>query len=206
MPGAGALSSIALPKIDTLGGAAVIAFGVDTISKIAISASLPLHGAVQLDPWGWIILRHEENCAGGGGLPRFPTFVYLGALVFMTLYLRTVGDDTAAGLMLGGAVGNILGLMVVVTTAGVVLPDSLLAQPPGCVTDWIQLGAPVLGDTLGTGAPVFNFADWCLITGALMFSRLRITQSVGVAFAAAPVALVVMGTILHLIRQLFFHH
>lgn len=177
--------------------------GVDLLTKAAVATALPLHAALSVDRAGWLILRHEQNCGGAGGLiPRLPLALYLAALAWMAWHARDRAPGTAA--IAGGALGNIASLAVSLGPTGLRLTTpSLLGIPAGCVTDWIQLGAPLLGTTPGTGAPIFNLADLAIATGAVVARRGEPTSTAGWAGVTilAAVALVGVGVLLHALRR-----
>jgi lipoprotein signal peptidase len=196
---AAAVSSSATSAIAT---SVVVVAGVDLLTKAAVSVALPLHAAVSVDHTGWLVLRHEENCGGAGGLlPRLPLAVYVAAMVW-TFWRAREGDPGTAAIA-GGALGNVASLAATLGPTGLRLTaPSLLGIPAGCVTDWIQLGAPLLGTTPGIGAPIFNLADLAIITGAVVSRRGEPTSAAGWAgvTAMAALALVGIGVALHIVR------
>jgi lipoprotein signal peptidase len=184
---------------------AVVA-GTDLLSKAAVAVALPLHAGVLVDRAGWIRVLHVENCGGAGGLiPRFPLAAYVGAVLWAVWKARDGLPGTAA--IAGGAVGNIASLATALGPTGLRLTAAPglfgLPFPTGCVTDWIQLGAPLLGSTPGVGAPVFNLADLFLIGGAVVVSRGEPDSALGWAgvLARGVLVLVGAGVVLHLIHR-----
>jgi lipoprotein signal peptidase len=181
----------------------LVAFAGDQITKLVVATMLPLHAALPVAS-DWLIFRHEENCAGGGGLPRLWGIIYLGVFVLAGWNLVKYSPHPGgAALMLGGAAGNILNMFVGFNSQGIYIFPTLFTAPGGCVVDWIQLFGNILGTTVGTGAPVFNVADWMIMTGLLMVSGVR---SAWIAYAGGFVMISAVGMLLHIVRQLLLGH
>jgi signal peptidase II len=100
--------------------AAVIAVS-DQVTKAIVVRELPLHGSVTVIP-GLLDLTHVRNTGAAFGLlnavdfpykPLVITAVALVALVAIAVYASRYADDTAMtrvalGLVLGGAIGNLI--------------------------------------------------------------------------------------------------
>jgi lipoprotein signal peptidase len=201
----GLASALSLPETDSVWTEALIAFGVDQVAKFAVMAALPLHGALNFLPAangiGWLIIRHEENCAGGGGIPRFPTIVYL-IVVIMAVPIAGRGR-AGGGLLVGGCISNMSSFFIGPGSSVASSPLAVLLTPPtGCVVDFIQIGAPVLGSTVGTGAPVGNIADVLVIAASLMLTFDFFEEHKPLAIICAPFALCLLGLTLHIIRRI----
>lgn len=202
----GLASALSFPETDSVWSEALIAVGLDLGSKFLIAAIIPSHGKLSFftNPKGvgWLIIRHEENCAGGGGLFRWPFIVYL-AILFMSISIAGQGRP-GGGYLVGGVVGNITSFFI--GTGGTVassLPAFFLLPPTGCVVDFIQIGAPIFGDAVGTGAPVCNVADLFVIAGSMMLSIPFFGEHKILALLASPFAITLLGLTLHLIRRIF---
>lgn len=185
---------------------AAIAFGADMVSKFIVSTALPLHAKLNFFPdskgVGWLIIRHEENCKGGGGIARWPMLVYL--IILGLSFAVAARGRLGGGFIVGGSLGNIASFFL--GAAATIAPTAsafLLLPPTGCVVDFVQVGAPMFGETLGVGAPVGNVADLFVVTGALMLSFEIFRGRAVIAAACAPFALVVVGVVLHSIRRVF---
>lgn len=158
----------------------VMVLAVDQVTKLMVS-SQPAHAMWPLDAQGWVILRNEANCAGGGGVPRMPVWVYLAA-VAGGLMLTKSANMTASGLVIGGGLSNIASLVML-----------------GCVPDWIQVGSPLLGLVPGQGAGIFNLADVAVASGlamAVMKSRQPL-----LAVPVGVLALIAFGVVMHSVRR-----
>jgi signal peptidase II len=91
----------------------------------------------------------------------FPTIaiVVVGAIAYLSLRLRSIGWAIALGLVVGGALGNLI--------------DRLFRAPApfrGEVVDFISLFS-----NSGRGFAIFNFADSCLTIGVILAVLLEIT-------------------------------
>ncbi|MGH7745786.1 MAG: signal peptidase II, partial [Candidatus Dormibacteria bacterium] len=172
-------------------------WAADQVTKAAVAAGIPGGHSVAVDRAGWLILGHAENCAGTGGLPRVPLILYAAAAAGIIRLRRR--SATATALIAGGALGNLTSLLA--GPHGV--PRSLLAPPSGCVVDWIQVGAPLLGSRAGAGAPIFNLADLTIACGVLILADERFEDRAWapVTVLGGVLLLVLVGAGLHLLRR-----
>jgi signal peptidase II len=137
---------------------AVAALGLDVVSKVLVAAKLDEHPPVRL-LGGAIYLVETRNSGAAFALGTGATAVLtLVALAVVAIILRTarrmysVGWAVALGLILGGALGNIV--------------DRLFREPGvgrGHVVDWISLFA-----SDGHVWPIFNLADSAIVCGAVL--------------------------------------
>ena len=91
----------------------------------------------------------------------FPTIaiVVVGAIAYLSMRLRSVGWAISLGLVVGGALGNLI--------------DRLFRAPApfrGEVVDFISLFS-----NSGRGFAIFNFADSCLTIGVILAVLLELT-------------------------------
>jgi len=137
---------------------AVAALGLDIVSKVLVAANLDEHPPVRL-LGGAIYLVETRNSGAAFALGTGATAVLtLVALAVVAIILRTarrmysIGWAVALGLILGGALGNIV--------------DRLFREPGvgrGHVVDWISLFA-----SDGHIWPIFNLADSAIVCGAVL--------------------------------------
>jgi signal peptidase II len=137
---------------------AVAALGLDIVSKVLVAANLDEHPPVRL-LGGAIYLVETRNSGAAFALGTGATAVLtVVALAVVAIILRTarrmysIGWAVALGLILGGALGNIV--------------DRLFREPGvgrGHVVDWISLFA-----SDGHIWPIFNLADSAIVCGAVL--------------------------------------
>ncbi|MFN2518591.1 MAG: signal peptidase II [Jatrophihabitantaceae bacterium] len=137
---------------------AALALGLDLVSKVLVAANLGDDHAVAL-LGGAIYLRETRNSGAAFSLGTGATVVLtLVALAVVALILRTAGRmrstgwAVALGLILGGALGNLV--------------DRIFRTPGvgrGHVVDWISL----FSDD-GHIWPIFNLADSAIVCGAVL--------------------------------------
>jgi signal peptidase II len=137
---------------------AVVVLVLDIVSKVLVAANLEDHAPVRL-LWGGIYLVETRNSgaafAFGTGATAVLTVVALGVVAIILRTARrmySVGWAIALGLILGGALGNIV--------------DRLFRAPGvgrGHVVDWISLFA-----SDGHVWPIFNLADSAIVCGAFV--------------------------------------
>ena len=151
--------------IVTLGVTAVLAVGLDQIVKHLSTEHLTEGQPVRI-LGGLIYLSLLRNggaafSLGTGYTWIFPviTLVVIVWIGWMTRKLRSVPWAISLGLVLGGALGNLI--------------DRLFRAPgpfQGHVVDMISLFAPY-----GQGFAVFNIADSCLSVGVVLAVLLELT-------------------------------
>jgi signal peptidase II len=145
------------------GWAACIALGViltDRVTKLVIARTLDLHESVSVVK-GFFALTHLRNPSGIFGLgpakPLFFTIASFMALLFLVYLFRTLdpqrrGQHVAFGLIMGGAVGNLIDR----TFCG----EQLFRGP---VTDFLDFSIR------GHHWPPFNIADSAITVGVGLF-------------------------------------
>ncbi len=146
------------PKVALFAGVAVVALALDILSKALVVANLEGHAPVRILA-GAIYLDETRNSGAAFSVGTGATVVLtIVALAVVAVILRTasrmrsVGWAVALGLILGGAVGNIV--------------DRLFRAPGvgrGHVVDWISLFGPD-----GAHWPIFNLADSAIVCGAVL--------------------------------------
>jgi signal peptidase II len=151
--------------IATLTGAAVLAVALDQVVKHLSTEHLTEGQPVRI-LGGLIYLSLLRNGGAAFSLGRgytwiFPliTLVVIVWIGWMTRRLRSVPWAISLGLVLGGALGNLV--------------DRLFRAPgpfEGHVVDMISLFAPY-----GQGFAVFNIADSCLSVGVALAVLLELT-------------------------------
>ena len=136
-----------LPTLLTLVIAAVVIIA-DQITKRAVRADIPLDDSRRVIP-GVVQLVHYRNTgvafdflSGGGVLVVLVTAIALLALIaYFVMHPARPGLWLATGLLLGGALGNLLNRLV-----------------DGSVTDFIKF----------PDWPAFNVADICITVGVIV--------------------------------------
>ncbi|HVF09866.1 MAG TPA: signal peptidase II [Abditibacteriaceae bacterium] len=128
----------------------------DQLSKAMIRATLPLGSEAPLVP-GWAHLSHVLNSGAAWGILHGQRFFLIGVTLCVLVVVGLLAREFAArgamamsglGLILGGAVGNLI--------------DRLRF---GSVTDFIDLDTPVVWLQR---FPVFNLADAALTVGVTL--------------------------------------
>ena len=148
-------------------GAALLALGLDQISKIIVRAGLGVGSRWPLIP-GWIHFEHIRNPGAAWGVLGGQKWLLIAFTVAVTALVlssarevarRGIGSALGFGLILGGALGNLF--------------DRVMF---GHVTDFFDLDTPVRW--LQT-FPVFNVADSALTVGVvlMLLSLLRSPQA-----------------------------
>jgi signal peptidase II len=155
-------------------GAALVALTADLVSKVLVVAHIE-----QTDPGirllgGALYLVQARNSGAAFSVGTGATVVLTGiSIIVIAIVLRAArrltssGWAVALGLVLGGAMGNLV--------------DRLLRSPSpgkGHVVDWIS----VLAND-GHVWPIFNLADSAIVTGAVLAVLLSLR---GVEFSSAP--------------------
>jgi signal peptidase II len=145
---------------------AVAAFLLDLISKIVVVAELPEEPGRRLRLLGGVFYLQQVRNSGaafslGTGYTVILTVVALvvaGVIIRAAKRMRSTGWAVALGLVLGGALGNLV--------------DRLFRTPGpgrGWVVDWISLFGPD-----GAHWPIFNLADSAIVCGALLAALLAV--------------------------------
>lgn len=143
---------------------AVVALALDIVSKVIVAANLDEHPPVKL-LGGAIYLVETRNSGAAFSVGTGATVVLtLVALVVAGIIVRTarrmhsIGWAVALGLILGGALGNIV--------------DRLFRAPGvgrGHVVDWISLFS-----SDGSRFAIFNLADSAITCGAVLAAILAL--------------------------------
>jgi signal peptidase II len=161
-PDAGAALVSAMPvrrrRIGLFAAVAAVVLAADIISKIAVAANLDGRAPVRL-LGGAVYLVETRNSGAAFSLGTGATIVLtVIALVIVAVIIRTAGRlrstgwAVALGLILGGALGNLV--------------DRIFREPGvgrGHVVDWISL----FSDN-GAHFAVFNIADAAITCGAVL--------------------------------------
>ncbi|MCI2420523.1 signal peptidase II [Saccharopolyspora sp. K220] len=139
-------------------GVAVVALGIDIVTKIAVVANLEggppvrlLGGLLYLD-----VLRNPgaafSLATGMTWLLALLAIAVVVVIIWLAPKLRSLGWAVGLGLVLGGACGN--------------LADRIFRAPgplQGHVVDFLSVFAPG-----GAVWPVFNVADSCIVCGGIL--------------------------------------
>lgn len=151
--------------VAVLAAAAVVAVLGDLATKQLALSRLDEHAPVRL-LGGAVYLSLTRNSGAAFSLGSDYTFVFpiiaaavVGWIVWMAVRLRSVPWGLALGLVLGGALGNLVDRIFRAPGVGV-----------GHVVDMISVFAPY-GDVF----PVFNLADSALVVGVSLAVLLELT-------------------------------
>ena len=146
------------------GVVAAVALALDIVSKAVVAARLTDGHVVRL-LGGAVYLVQTRNSGAAFSLGTGATVILtVIALAVVAVILRTAsrmrsaGRAVSLGLVLGGAVGNLV--------------DRLFREPGvgrGHVVDWISLFADD-----GHVWPIFNVADSCIVVGAVLAAVLAV--------------------------------
>ena len=154
----GAVPTPGRRRVATFAVVAVVVLALDIVSKVLVVANL---GPYEHDRilGGAIYLQQARNSGAafslGTGFTAILTIVALvvvGVIVRTAGRMRSTGWAVALGLILGGAVGNLI--------------DRIFRAPGvfrGRVVDWISLFGP---DAVHW--PIFNIADSAIVCGAIL--------------------------------------
>ncbi len=144
---------------------ALVVLTLDVVSKVLVVANLPLTHAPKRILGGLFYLDQTRNSGAafslGTGFTAILTVVALAVIVIIIRAagrLRSAGWAVALGLVLGGAVGNLV--------------DRLARHPGvgrGYVVDWISVFGPN-----GDHWPIFNIADSGIVCGAILAALLAV--------------------------------
>ena len=144
---------------------AAVVLALDVVSKVLVVAKLPpTHAPVRI-LGGLIYLDQTRNSGAAFSLGTgFTAILTVVAVVVVIIIIRTAGRlrsagwAVALGLVLGGAVGNLV--------------DRLARHPGvgrGYVVDWISVFGPN-----GAHWPIFNLADSGIVCGAVLAALLAV--------------------------------
>jgi signal peptidase II len=158
-PAPGTIAPARPRTVVLFGAVGVAAFLLDLISKILVVAELPEEPGRRLRILGGALYLQQVRNSGaafslGTGYTVILTVVALvvvGVIIRAAKRMRSTGWAVALGLVLGGALGNLV--------------DRLFRTPGpgrGWVVDWISLFGPD-----GQHWPIFNLADSAIVCGAL---------------------------------------
>ena len=153
------------PRIALLGGIAALVLVADVLTKVGAVARLEGREPVEL-LGGAVYLVLVRNPGAAFSLATGYTWVLslvavavVVVIVRISRRLRSTGWAVALGLVLGGALGNLV--------------DRLFRTPGplrGHVVDVVSLFAPD-----GSVWPVFNLADSCIVSGGVLLVLLALT-------------------------------
>ncbi|WP_073391119.1 signal peptidase II [Jatrophihabitans endophyticus] len=146
-------------RIVLFAAVAVLVLGLDVASKIVVVAQLPpTHRPVRI-LGGVLYLQQTRNSGAAFSLGTGFTVILTAVAVIVAVViirtakrLRSVGWAIAFGLILGGAVGNLV--------------DRFFRDPGigrGHVVDWLSAFAPD-----AQRWPIFNLADSGIVVGAVL--------------------------------------
>jgi signal peptidase II len=146
-------------RIAVFAAVAVLVLALDIVSKVVVVAQLPRQHPPVRVLGGLAYLAQTRNSGAAFSLGTGFTVVLTAIALIVVVVLvraagrlRSVGWAVAFGLILGGAVGNLV--------------DRFLRDPGvgrGHVVDWISVFAPN-----GEKWPIFNVADSGIVTGAIL--------------------------------------
>jgi signal peptidase II len=140
-------------RVGLLLGVAAFVLAADAISKAIIVAKMPGHGTIRLLGGALTITLTRNGGAAfsiGTSMTILFTLIALGVVVYIlrtARNLRSIGWAITLGLLLGGAMGNLL--------------DRIFRAPglfQGHVVDWIEL----------PDWPVFNLADSAIVCAGVL--------------------------------------
>lgn len=167
-PAAAAAVAPAAPRPRRIGlflAVAAVALALDLVSKIAVAANLGgEHPPIRV-LGGAIYLTQTRNSGAAFSVGTGATIVLtllalavVGVILRMASRMRSTGWAVALGLVLGGALGNLV--------------DRIFRSPGvgrGNVVDWISLFAKD-----GHVWPIFNLADSAIVCGAVLLAVLAL--------------------------------
>ena len=150
-------------RVGVLAAVAVAVLALDLLSKVAVAAWLGVAHGVDHPPvrllWGAVYLLQTRNAGAAFSVGTGATVILtLIAVVIVVVIIRSarrmrsVGWAVALGLVLGGALGNLV--------------DRIFRAPGigrGHVVDWISLFS-----NDGHVWPIFNIADSAIVCGAVL--------------------------------------
>ena len=145
-------------RIALVAAVALVVFGLDRLTKVAVESSLPVGASVDV-VGQWVRISHITNSGAAFGLlPERTTFLSILSVVavcVIVFYYRRLAADSlliavTLGMQLGGAFGNLV---------------DRIGQ--GYVVDFIDVGIP--------GGPrfwSFNVADSSIVVGIIAVTAL----------------------------------
>ena len=150
-------------RVGVLATVAVAVLALDLLSKVAVAAWLGVEHGLEHQPvrllWGAVYLLQTRNAGAAFSVGTGATVILtLIAVVIVVVIIRSarrmrsVGWAVALGLVLGGALGNLV--------------DRIFRAPGigrGHVVDWISLFS-----NDGHVWPIFNIADSAIVCGAVL--------------------------------------
>lgn len=152
-------------RIGLFVAAAVVVLALDVVSKIMVVEKLPMAHAPVRILWGALYLDQTRNSGAAFSLGTGFTVILTVVAVAVVLVLirvagrlRSTGWALAFGLILGGAIGNLI--------------DRFFRAPGvgrGHVVDWISAFGPD-----GVHWPIFNVADSGIVVGAVLAAVLAL--------------------------------
>jgi signal peptidase II len=160
------------PRLALFATVAALALSADVVSKVVVVATIsPLQPKRLLGGAVYLVLARNGGAAFSVGPSATILFTAVAVVVISVLVriagrLRSVGWAIALGLVLGGALGNLI---------------DRLARSPGIgrghVVDWISLFA-----NDGHVWPIFNLADSAIVSGGVLAAVLAVR---GIEFSGA---------------------
>ena len=160
------------PRLTLFATVAALALSADVVSKVLVVATVsPLRPERLLDGAMYVVLARNGGAAFSVGPSATILFTAVAVIVISVLVrisgrLRSAGWAVALGLVLGGALGNLV--------------DRLVRSPGigrGHVVDWISLFS-----NDGHIWPIFNLADSAIVSGGILAAVLAAR---GIEFSGA---------------------
>lgn len=151
-------------RVGLLAGTAIVALALDVVSKVLAVAALEGHDPVRLLNGGLFLVLYRNPGAAfslATGMTWLLSLIAVAvviAIVRLAPRLRSPGWAFGLGLVLGGALGNLV--------------DRFFRSPGplrGHVIDFLSLLAPD-----GSVWPVFNLADSAIVTGGILLVLLAL--------------------------------
>ena len=156
-------SDAAPRRVGVLATVAVVVLALDLLSKVAVAAWLGVEHGLEHPPvrllWGAVYLLQTRNAGAAFSVGTGATVILTVIAVVIVVVIirsarrmRSVGWAVALGLVLGGALGNLV--------------DRIFRAPGigrGHVVDWISLFS-----NDGHVWPIFNIADSAIVCGAVL--------------------------------------
>jgi len=150
-------------RVGVLATVAVAVLALDLLSKVAVAAWLGVEHGLEHQPvrllWGAVYLLETRNAGAAFSVGTGATVILTVIAVVIVVVIirsarrmRSVGWAVALGLVLGGALGNLV--------------DRIFRAPGigrGHVVDWISLFS-----NDGHVWPIFNIADSAIVCGAVL--------------------------------------